>query len=200
MIKSLKNILVASLLVGVTLNAATLEEFNQAIATTTHPDLKQTLICERETFFIFENPQECLTAVDMLLASRKNVNTTTTYRFDFYSISVEIAKALQPDRYKQTDKEFIDDFIAQSYSNAGVIYSKLGQDKIKVKMYEKAIEYKPNDATTHYNLGVAYYYGEGIGMNKIKAYEHWRAAAKQGLAQAQKNLDFLCSESPWACK
>lgn len=201
MIKSAKNILVASLLVGVILNAETVEEFNQMIATAKHPVKKQVLICEREAYLIFKNPQECLTAAEMLLASRKNVNNTTTFRFDFYDRSAADVKVMLPDTYRKTDKEFIDDVILESYSSAGFIYGKLGQDKMKVKMYEKAIEYNPNKASaTHFNLGLAYFYGRGVEMNKIKAYEHWRAAAKQGNTGAQENLDILCSESPWACK
>jgi tetratricopeptide (TPR) repeat protein len=200
MIKRAKNILVASLLVGVTLNAMTLEEYNQVISTASHPDQKQTIICEREVSF-FKNPQECLKSVDMLLASRKNVNNTTTYRFDFYGIRAVDADVLFPRSDILTDKEFIDDVILESYNSAGVLYGKLGQDKMKVKMYEKAIEYNPNKAfTAHFNLGVAYLYGKGVEMNKIKTYEHWRAAAKQGNSGAQENLDILCSESPWACK
>ena len=51
-----------------------------------------------------------------------------------------------------------------------------------------------------YNLGVLYEKGLGVPLNKIKAYQYWMKAAKQGNANAQYNLDRLCKESPWACK
>ena len=37
-------------------------------------------------------------------------------------------------------------------------------------------------------------------MNKIEAFNWWMKAAKRGHVDAQKNLDILCKESPWACK
>jgi len=67
-------------------------------------------------------------------------------------------------------------------------------------MYKKAIEYNPNDDVAHYALGLSYYYGGGVAMDKNKAYYHWNIAAKQGNQQATINLGVLCSESPWACK
>jgi len=51
-----------------------------------------------------------------------------------------------------------------------------------------------------YNVGVMYYYGLGVPLNKIKVYQYWMKAAKQGDAEAQRNLDILCRESPWACR
>lgn len=45
-----------------------------------------------------------------------------------------------------------------------------------------------------------YYQGQGLKQDKIKAYKYMMMAAKQGDVRAQSNLDFICNESPWACK
>ncbi|MDY0121874.1 MAG: tetratricopeptide repeat protein [Sulfurimonas sp.] len=183
---SVKKLIIASLFVGVGLYSLTL----------THPDFKQVMICEGEA----KNPNECLKAVEMLLKSKKNVTDFSTYRFDFYTIDAERAKRALPERYKQTDEEFIDEMIAQSYLFAGIIYFNLGQPEIGVEMYQKALEYDPKHSDANANLGVAYLLGKGIEKNKIQAYKHWMIAAKQGNSQSQNNLDVLCRESPWACK
>jgi len=36
--------------------------------------------------------------------------------------------------------------------------------------------------------------------DKLKAYEYYMKAARLGNIQAQKNLNIMCKESPWACK
>ena len=49
------------------------------------------------------------------------------------------------------------------------------------------------------NTGVIYNYHN----DKLKAYEYYMKAAKLGGkagVQAQKNLNNMCKESPWACK
>lgn len=56
------------------------------------------------------------------------------------------------------------------------------------------------DATGCYYLGLLYSRGDGINQDKIKAYQLWMKLAKQGNEKAQKSLDRLCKESPWACK
>jgi tetratricopeptide (TPR) repeat protein len=144
MIKNLKKILVTSLFVGVGLYSETLEKINEQIANVKHPDLKQVLLCEREGFFIKKEPQECLKAAEMLIKSKKNITSESTYRFDFYGMSAQEAMLTKPDLYKQTDKEFIDHYIAESYHNAGVIYRDLGIHKESVKMLNKSLEYDPN--------------------------------------------------------
>lgn len=50
------------------------------------------------------------------------------------------------------------------------------------------------------NLGVMYYNGKGVKVNKTKAYELWLKEAKQRNSGAQRGLDILCKESPWVCK
>lgn len=196
--KSIKKLVIVGLFIGIGLGAMTLEEFNMHIANVKHPDGKQAMTCEREAVHLMKNPQECIRAAEMLINSRKNLKSG--YRFDFFGASESSVKDFHPHVYNQTDKEFIDESIAQSYYNAGVIYKILSEPKAEVKMYKKALEYKPNYVFTNLNIGIAYYYGEGVGVNKVKAYEHWRIAARQGNEQSQQNLDILCSESPWACK
>ena len=195
---SIKKLLVGALFVGVGLSATTLEEFNQYIADAKHPDLKQMVRCEREGAHLKKSPEECLKAVDMLLESKKNLKAG--YRFDIYGRTSDYTQAFYPKIYAQTDKEFVDRYIGNYYYNAGFIYEALGQHKAKMKMYKKALEYGPNDDNINLELGAAYFYGEGVGINKIKAYEHWRIAANQGNKGAQNNLNYLCSQSPWACK
>ncbi len=45
-----------------------------------------------------------------------------------------------------------------------------------------------------------YVMGKGVKNDKIKVYQYWMRAAKQGNAKAQDNLDKLCKQSPWVCK
>jgi TPR repeat protein len=45
-----------------------------------------------------------------------------------------------------------------------------------------------------------YAMGQGAKQDKIKSYQYWMKAAKQGNKTAQNNLDILCQQSPWACK
>ncbi len=59
--------------------------------------------------------------------------------------------------------------------------------------YSKAVEYfemaaKQGLADAQYNLGVCYYYGDGVAEDEKKAVEYFEMAAKQGLADAQYNL------------
>ena len=51
-------------------------------------------------------------------------------------------------------------------------------------------------AESYLNAGVIAY----SSGDKIKSYQYFIKAAKLGDTQAQKNLDILCKESPWACK
>ena len=52
-------------------------------------------------------------------------------------------------------------------------------------------------ARAQYNVGNDYYFEKG---NKIKAYEYWYKASKQGFKSATKNIGILCKQDPWACK
>ena len=87
--------------------------------------------------------------------------------------------------------------------NLGRMYEK---GKGVNKDYKKAIQYYTLSANQNYaealvNLGIIYYNGShGVKTNKIKTYQLWMKAVKQGDQKAQNNLDVLCKESPWACK
>ena len=49
---------------------------------------------------------------------------------------------------------------------------------------------------TYLNIGVIYdHHGD-----KLNAYKYYMKSAKLGDLQAQKNLNIMCKESPWACK
>lgn len=198
--KKLIKIMAVTVLMASSVGASTLEEFDDLIAKAKDPAYKQVLLCEREMSFKFKNPAECTKAVDLLLEMKKKTTKTSLLRCEHYALDKESCKFVIPDTYQKTDNEFFDDFIAESYLNAGVVYGNIGDDANEVKMYKKALKISPNYLRANYNLGVAYYFGKGVETNKIKAYEHWKIAAKQGNQQAQKNLDILCSESPWACK
>jgi hypothetical protein len=47
------------------------------------------------------------------------------------------------------------------------------------------------------NAGILYKYSD---KNYLKAYEYYMKAAKLGNINAQKNLNIMCKENPWACK
>lgn len=202
MIRNIKKVLLIGLFSGVSLCATDLETFNKNITEAKHPDLKQMLRCEREAAFIKKNPQECLKAADLFLASRKKVTSTTHYRVGFYNSEWSIIdlKIYLPETANKTDKEFIDEFVASSYWNAGVIYSNLGEHEKEVKMYKKCLEFDSKHSYAYNTLGFIYATGQGVKMDKYKAYEYYTTAAKLGNEHAQNNLDILCKESPWACK
>lgn len=177
----------------------TLEEKEKLISEAQNPTLKQVFTCERESSFINKDPQQCIKAVNMLLAMSKKATKSSLLRCEYYEANEDVCKSF-PTIYQKTDKEFFNEKIADSYSNAGVIYNKNMEYKKGFAMYKKAIEYNPNNDMAHFNVGVSYYYGEGVAMDKYKTYKHMSIAAKQGHQGAQKALDILCSESPWACK
>ncbi len=181
------------------LEALTLEEADKIISEAKIPTTKQLFVCERESSFIYKDSQQCIKAADMLLEMSKKVTKSSLLRCELLSISEENCK-LMPDIYQKTDKEFFNEYIADSYFNAGIIYDKSMVYEKGVAMYKKAIEYNPNHILAHKNLGIRYYVGNGIAMDKYKAYEHVSIAAKQGDQNSQKALDVLCSQSPWACK
>lgn len=90
----------------------------------------------------------------------------------------------------------------QGYSkaqiNLGLLYS------IK-RDYEKTIELytlasNQGDPEAQNMLGLIYFKGEGTPVNKLLAYKLWVDSAKGGNHIAQRNLDMLCNDSPWACK
>jgi TPR repeat protein len=179
--------------------AMTLEQMDKLVAGANTQALKQVIICEREGNFIYKDSQQCIKAVDMLLVMSKKATKSSLLRCELFGLSEDDCK-LMPDVYKKTDKEFFNKYIANLYASAGIIYDENMVYENGVAMYKKAIEYNPNDNIANYNVGIRYRFGQGVAMDKIKAYEHWRIAAKQGHQKAQGNLDILCNESPWVCK
>ena len=75
--------------------------------------------------------------------------------------------------------------------------------------YKKAAKYfqesaqQGNEASIN-KLALLYAQGYGVKLDKIKAYQLWSQAARSGnpsvQEEAQKNLDILCTNSPWACR
>lgn len=180
--------------------ASSLEEYDKSISEAKNPTLKQILTCEREANYIYKDPQQCIKAADMVLEMSKKATKNSLLRCEFFGKSEETCKLEFPSIYQKTDKEFFNGVISESYLNAGIMYDKKMIYEKSVAMFEKAIEYGLNNIDVHYNLGLSHYYGRGIAINKHKAYYYWSIAAKQGDQQAQKKLDILCKESPWACK
>lgn len=88
-------------------------------------------------------------------------------------------------------------------NNLGLAYQKgrgVKEDLHKAKKWFEKASVQNNDLA-QLNLGILYYSGgQDFPVNKIKAYESYLLAAKNGNYQAQNNLDYLCNESPWACK
>ncbi len=179
--------------------AMTLEEYDKVISEATNPTIKQVVICERESNFIYKDSQQCIKAIDMLLEMSKRTTKNSLLRCELYGVSEKVCK-LNPTVYQKTDKEIFNGLIANSYLGAGDIYRKNEMNKESFAMFKKTIEYEPNHIGANNIVGTGYYFGQGVAMNKIKAYEHWSIAAKQDDQEAQKNLDILCGESPWACK
>ena len=58
-----------------------------------------------------------------------------------------------------------------------------------MKWYRKAAE--QGFAQAQYNLGVMYYFGEGVSVNSIKAYMWWSLAMEQGNESATENLNII---------
>ena len=55
-----------------------------------------------------------------------------------------------------------------------------------MKWYRLAAE--QGVAEAQFNLGVCYYFGEGVAKNKATAIRWWKKAAAQGNSDAQDNL------------
>lgn len=134
--KKLVKIMAVAVLAASSVGAITLEEYNAMIASVEIPAYKQNLLCEREADLILKDPQLCIRAAQI---SSKEYDT-------------------MPVKYYSSYKEFS----ASMYNNAGIIYSKIGDNLNKVKMYKKVLELLPNDIDAHVNLGLAYYLGKGV--------------------------------------
>lgn len=110
---------------------------------------------------------------------------------------------------KNRTNDFVDDLIQKAENgdagaqfNLGAMY-KNGEGveqnyQEALKWYKKAAEQGYADAQII--LGSMHYVGQGVEQDKVMAFEWWSKAARQGNEAAQKCLDMLCAESPWACK
>lgn len=171
--KKLVKIVAVAVLMANSATAFSLEEYSNLISFNNNPAAKQTFRCAREAEWIKKDPMECINATKFSLEEVGDIaNIYGGYK----------------------------NYIGEQFYYAGIIYDKIGDNANEVKMYKKALEFSPNQPGVNLDLGVAYYSGKGVEIDKVKAYEHWRVAAKQGHKSAQNNLDILCKESPWACK
>ena len=83
------------------------------------------------------------------------------------------------------DKAIMGDAVAQC--DLGYWYETSEKDMASaVYWYRKSAEL--GYAKAQYNLGMCYYYGQGVSKDISKALKWWRRAAEQGLVDAQYNL------------
>jgi TPR repeat protein len=129
------------------------------------------------------------------LSSKNGLDSATFMLGDYYSYGYGVKKDyLIAAKYYESvaNKEWA---IVGAKYNACYMYT-------KAKSYNKALEcYKQERSSESINaIGIMYKYGNGVKMDKIKAYHTYLKAAKMGNEHSQVNLDILCKESPWACK
>ena len=97
-------------------------------------------------------------------------------------------------------------YIGESYFNAGIIYQYAEKKHKKaLQSYLKAynVGYCNYDDPCSVGRNIGYYYATGEGgnkMDKILAYKYFLESAKHGNEGSQRNLDFMCKNSPWVCK
>jgi TPR repeat protein len=187
-IKMKKLIAAAIIIIGganSVLNATTLQEYNQMILDEKDKVTQQMFSCEREALYFKDNgdPQECLRAVKYLMEVKKpNLLLSSTMR-------------TQNKTFKEAKKLYL----GEAYYNAGILFDHSEHSPQKAfESYKKGAKYGYVDAEL--NTGVMYYFGVGVQKDKIEAYKWSLKAAKHGSPNAQKLLDTLCSESPWACQ
>lgn len=87
--------------------------------------------------------------------------------------------------FANTFKEALEAYKKEDFTKAFTIFEKLS---------------KEGNITALYNLGVMYYYGEGVAMDKKKGFDLLVQAADQGHEEAQISLDTLCEEDNSLCE
>lgn len=92
---------------------------------------------------------------------------------------------------------FLNLCFANTFNNALEAYKKEEYTKA-FTIFEKLAN--EGNASAQHNLGVMYYYGDGVAMDKKKAYTLLVQAADQGHEEAQISLDTLCEENPTLCE
>ena len=96
----------------------------------------------------------------------------------------------------------VENNITKAYNNLAALDAKQGQgeadkEKIMNLLQEGA---KKGDSTAWLNLARIYAWGDGVTNDKLKAYELFKAALKNGRSEASGYLDRLCEQSRWACE
>lgn len=85
--------------------------------------------------------------------------------------------------------------------NAGFCFYKSEDYEESLKFFRKIEKNNSDNYGESLNfIGLMTEKGNGTKQNKIKAYNYYMEAAKIGNKNAQENLDYLCKNSPWACK
>lgn len=94
-------------------------------------------------------------------------------------------------------------WLAESYYNAGVIYSGHKNYNKALNMYQIAIEKgecKYQTCNSKLNIGVFYYFGQGVAQNYSKSFKYWKEAANSGNKDANRFMSIMCKDNSWACK
>ncbi|MFA6196782.1 MAG: tetratricopeptide repeat protein [Sulfurimonas sp.] len=136
--------------------------------------LKQRIKCEIVVKTGNGDAKECIKSADMILALK--------------------GKKLDANDIPKN----IEEKAAESFHNAGVIYTDRLDYKNAIIMYEKAAKLKLPSALN--NLGYIYAHGLGVPENYTKAFKYWKEASALGNENAQQSLQALCSKNSWACK
>ncbi|MFA7092313.1 MAG: tetratricopeptide repeat protein [Arcobacteraceae bacterium] len=87
--------------------------------------------------------------------------------------------------FANTFNDALEAYQKEDYTKAFGIFEKLANE---------------GNASAQYNLGVLYYYGDGVAVDKKKAYTLLVQAADQGHEEAQISLDTICEEEPSVCQ
>lgn len=87
--------------------------------------------------------------------------------------------------FANTFNDALEAYKQEDYAKAFSIFEKLANE---------------GNASAQHNLGVMYYYGDGVAVDKKKAYTLLVQAADQGHEEAQISLDTLCEENPTLCE
>lgn len=96
-----------------------------------------------------------------------------------------------------------DEELSSLYNYTAYIYEAKEDWKSAALYFEKSIALNTSSSDlARINLGGLYYHGKGVVKNYTKSYELWKHVVRNGdgTGNATNNLDFLCSNHPWACK
>jgi len=123
-----------------------------------------------------------------------NSNNTTNNVFNIVSVGRENIKDILSELEKRSIlnsrynclEEIVKIIHGESMSNLGVIYFSRKNYKESIKYFELGSTY--DDAIVQLNLGIMYYYGYGVEINRIKSFEYLQLAAKQDNAEAKRML------------